>query len=96
MTDAASPPPESSGESDARFAETRLHEPGETISQQEQDIALVAELLEAGSLSERQIATVMGDWSIHGSIPLAQHIEDRGLLPAEQMAAADSTGSRSH
>ncbi len=84
MTDPAEslePPVEHSGS----FAETRLHEPGETISQQEQDIALVAELLEAGGLSERQIAAAMGDWSIHGSIPLAQHIEDRRLLPAEQI-----------
>jgi hypothetical protein len=83
MADAATQPPE---ENSAGFAETRLHEPGETVSQQEQDIALVAELLEAGSLSERQIAAVMGDWSIHGSIPLAQHIENRGLIPAEQIA----------
>ncbi len=63
-----------------------MHEPGETISQQEQDIALVAELLESGYLSERQIGSVMGDWSIHGSIPLAQHIEKRGLVRAEQLA----------
>ena len=95
MTDAETQPPDSSDQGDARFAETRLHEPGETISQQEQDIALVAELLEAGSLSERQIAAVMGDWSIHGSVPLAKHIEDRGLLPAEQIGTADSTGPNS-
>jgi serine/threonine protein kinase len=86
MADAATQPPDPSEENSAGFAETRLHEPGETVSQQEQDIALVAELLEAGSLSERQIAAVMGDWSIHGSIPLAQHIENRGLIPAEQIA----------
>ena len=48
---------------------------------------MVAELLETGSLSERQIAAVMADWSVHGSIPLAQHIESRGLLPAEQFPA---------
>jgi serine/threonine protein kinase len=86
MTDAANQPPDPSN-STGHFAETRLHDPGETISQQEQDIALVAELLDAGSLSERQIAAVMGDWSIHGSIPLAKHIEERGLLPATQLAA---------
>ena len=55
------------------------------ISQQEQDIALVAELLAAGSLSERQIVAVMSDWSIHGNVPLAKHIESRGLLSAEQL-----------
>ena len=86
MTDAEGQPPESPKQNVGRFAETRLHDPGETITQQEQDIALVAELLESGSLSERQIGTVMGDWSIHGSIPLAQHIEDRGLVGAEQLA----------
>jgi serine/threonine protein kinase len=83
MTNAATQPPD---ENSSGFAETRLHEPGETISQQEQDIALVVELLEAGSLSERQIAGVMGDWSIHGHVPLAKHIEERGLLTTEQIA----------
>ena len=83
MTNAASQP---SDENSSGFAETRLHDPGETISQQEQDIALVVELLETGSLSERQIAAVMGDWSIHGNVPLAQHIQERGLLSAEQIA----------
>lgn len=83
MPNAAAQPPD---ENSTGFAETRMHEPGETISQQEQDIALVVELLEAGSLSERQIAGVMGDWSIHGHVPLAKHIEERGLLTAEQIA----------
>ncbi len=83
MTQTASQP---SDENSSGFAETRLHDPGERISQQEQDIALVVELLESGSLSERQIAAAMGDWSIHGNVPLAKHIQERGLLPAEQIA----------
>ena len=83
MNDPAS---DESPEQSTGFAETRLHVPGETITQQEEDIALVAELLESGSLSERQISAVMGDWSIHGNIALAKHIQNRGLLAAEQIA----------
>ncbi len=86
MTDNASQPPEPTGENSSRFAETRLHEPGETLSRQEEDIALAAELLGTGSVSERQIRSAVSDWSIHGSVSLAQHIEDRGLVSADQIA----------
>lgn len=87
MPDAAFQSPDSPDQNSAGFAETRLHEPGGATSQQEQDIALVAELLEAGFLSERQIASALGAWSIHGNVPLAEHIERQGLLPREKIAA---------
>lgn len=64
-----------------------MHDPGEPIFQQEYDIALVAELLESGGVSERRMANAMSDWSIHCKISLAKHIESRGLLPPEQIAS---------
>ena len=82
------PPEENSTGSDSDIGfvdETSLHVPSETLTQQEQDIALVSELLETGSLSERQIVAVMSDWSIHGNVSLAKHIQTRGLLSAEQL-----------
>ena len=92
MNETTGPVPEPPEENEFGFEsdigdvdETALQAPGEMISQQEQDIALVAELLAAGSLSERQIVAVMSDWSIHGNVPLAKHIESRGLLSAEQL-----------
>ena len=92
MNETTGPVPEPSEEKNDGFEsdigyvdETALHAPGETITKQEQDIALVAELLEAGRLSERQIVAVMSDWSIHGNVSLAKHIESRGLLTAEQL-----------
>ncbi|TWT84710.1 Serine/threonine-protein kinase PrkC [Planctomycetes bacterium CA13] len=83
MNDVANQSPDNK---DTGFAETRLHDSGDAFSQQEYDIALIAEILEFGSVSERQMANAMSDWSIHGSISLAKHIESQGLLPPEQIA----------
>ncbi len=91
MTDTAAQPPDPHAEESTRFDETCWHDPGESISQQEEDIALAAELLGAGSLSERQIAAAVADWSIHGSVSLAEHIKNRGLLSAQQL---DNLGQR--
>ena len=85
MTDKASQPLGPNDETSSRFAETRLHEPAETFSRQEEDIALAAELLGTGSLSERQIRSAVSDWSIHGSVSLADHIVNRGIVSAEQI-----------
>lgn len=85
MTDAAASSPNPQDNDLGGLAETRLHNPAEVFSQQEEDIALVAELLAAGSLSERQIAAVMANWSIHGSVSLARHIQNQGLLDVDDI-----------
>ena len=85
MTNSASQPVEPTDDHSSRFTETRLHEPGETLSRQEEDIALAVELLATGALSERQILSAVSDWSIHGSVSLAQHILERGIVSAEKL-----------
>lgn len=70
---------------DGRYASTRLFQPGNSLSRQEEDIALAAELMNSGIASDREIAATVSDWSLHGSVSLAQHIEDKGLLTSEQM-----------
>ncbi len=70
-----------------RFAETRLFDPGESLTRQEEDIALAAELLQSGIVNERVISGAVSDWSIHGSVSLAQHLVGRGILTDEQITA---------
>ena len=86
MADEAPKCPGSSAPSEGRFDETRLYEPEEAVSRQEEDVALAAELLQSGIVNEREISGAVADWSIHGSVSLAQHLEKRGLLTAEQIS----------
>lgn len=72
---------------ESQFAATRIFEPEETFSRQEEDIAIAAELLQAGLVNEREIVAAVSDWSIHGSVSLADHLEKRQLLSAEQIDA---------
>lgn len=68
-----------------QYASTRLYEPEKSVTRQEEDISLAAELLQAGIVNEREIATAVSDWSMHGNISLADHFAKRGLLSAEQI-----------
>jgi hypothetical protein len=85
MADETQKPLDSSPEDEAQYAATRLFEPEESLSRQEEDIAFAAELLQSGIVNERETASAVSDWSIHGSISLAQHLESRGLLTVEQI-----------
>ena len=86
MADDAQKRSDSSSPSEGRFDETRLYEPEEAVSRQEEDVALAAELLQSGVVNEREISGAVADWSIHGSVSLAQHLEKRGLLTPEQIS----------
>jgi serine/threonine protein kinase len=77
-----------------RFAATRLYEPEEFVSRQEEDIALAAELIQSGIVSEREIAAAVSDWSLHGNVSLAKHLEGRGLLTAEQIESLRQSAAR--
>ena len=69
------------------LAETRLIDSGSTqaLSRHEEDIALAAELLSSGIINERAISKAVSDWSIHGSVPLADHLCDKGILSRDQI-----------
>jgi serine/threonine protein kinase len=70
-----------------QYASTRLYQPEASVTRQEADIALAAELLQAGIVNEREIAAAVSDWSIHGNISLSDHLAKRGLLSVEQIEA---------
>src|SRR6516162_6571307 len=70
-----------------QYSATRLFDPEESVTRQEEDIALAAELLQAGIVNEREIAAAVSDWSIHGNVSLAEHLAKRGILSAQQIEA---------
>ncbi len=72
---------------DRRYAATQLFEPEEAHSRQEEDIALAAELVQSGMATEREITAAISDWSVHGSVSLAEHLAKRSLLSTEQIAS---------
>ena len=76
---------EPSADSNSRYDATQLFEPEACVSRQESDVALAAALLESGLVNERDIQAAVSDWSIHGSVSLAEHLETRGLLTREQI-----------
>lgn len=67
------------------YAATRLHMPDECVSRQEEDIALAAELLQAGIINDREIAAAISGWTIHGSVALADYLAKGGVLSSEQL-----------
>ncbi|MGN6547598.1 MAG: serine/threonine-protein kinase, partial [Aureliella sp.] len=67
------------------YAATRLHMPDECVSRQEEDIALAAELLQAGIINDREIAAAISGWTIHGSVALADYLAKGGVLSPEQL-----------
>ena len=70
---------------DERYAETRLFQPEDSLSRHEEDISLAAEILNSGIVNEREIAAAVSDWSMHGNVTLAQHIEAKDLLTSDQI-----------
>lgn len=85
MSESSQEPAEMPSSEDSRYAATRLFDPCESLSRQEEDIALAAELMQSGLVSEREIAAAVSDWSLHGSVSLAEHLEKRSLLAGAQM-----------
>ncbi|MGD9633400.1 MAG: serine/threonine-protein kinase [Pirellulales bacterium] len=78
---------ETSADTNSRYDATQMYEPEACVSRQESDVALAAVLLESGIVNERDIQAAVSDWSIHGSVSLAEHLEKRGLLTAAQIEA---------
>ncbi|TWT36346.1 Serine/threonine-protein kinase PknD [Posidoniimonas corsicana] len=78
---------------DDLYAATRLFEPENTLSREEEDIAFAAQLLNSGLVNDREISAAVSDWSMHGSVRLAQHIERKSLLTAEQIARLQQQAS---
>lgn len=70
---------------DSRYAET-MAGPRVEQSKEQQDIALAAAALQIGVLSERQLASAMATWTIHGSVPLIDHLRTLNLVDESQQA----------
>ncbi len=72
-------------DTDDHLAATRLYEPEDLLTRQEENIALAAELLGSGMVNERELAATVSDWSMHGSISLAQHLSQKRVLSDGQV-----------
>ncbi len=64
---------------ESHFAQT-LDGSATEFSREQQDIALAATALRSGVLTERQLSKALGSWTIHGSVSLADHLVEKGLL----------------
>lgn len=69
------------------------------FSKEQLDIAVASVALKSGAVTERQFATAMSTWTIHGNVPLIDHLRSSGLLDDEQCQkvarmAADQLASR--
>lgn len=88
-------PPEETSHDDARFEATLMFESSSvSVSRQEEDVALAAELMSSGLLSEREVTAAVADWSIYGHISLAQHLTSRRLITSEQLEALTQRSKR--
>ncbi|QDU91188.1 Serine/threonine-protein kinase PknD [Pirellulimonas nuda] len=95
--DPAPTPKPSAGGSYAETFVLPHNSPDADLSKEEQDIALAASLLESGAISERQLGTALSQWSIHGSVPLAEHLEKSGVLKGPQIEQLSKRAAqRSH
>ena len=74
------------------IAATAAHA-GEDHSRQQQDIALAAWILRSATLSERQLSEALRSWTLHGSVPLSQHLSQLGLLDDSTVAQLSSEAS---
>lgn len=64
---------------DKAFAVTQVDD-AINHTKQERDIAFAAALLEAAVLSERELASRLATWTLHGSITLGQHLIQSGAI----------------
>ncbi|HEV3145325.1 MAG TPA: serine/threonine-protein kinase [Gemmataceae bacterium] len=56
---------------------------GERYSKEERDIAFATAAMTAGLFNERQLQSAVANWTIHGDISLADHLQTLGLLNRE-------------
>ncbi len=54
-----------------------------TTSKEAMDIAFAAEALESGTLSERLLCAALSDWTLHGTVTLADHLIKHGAIDRE-------------
>ena len=85
MADDARQLSETDQANDDQYNATRLFDPTDGLSRQEEDIAFAAELIGSGLVNDREISAAVSDWSMHGSISLAEHLLGKGLLTSEQI-----------
>ena len=63
-------------------------------SKLEYDMAFAAALLRTGVTTERQVALELDRWTIHGHVPLGDHLVEVGLLEIEEKARLDLEAQR--
>lgn len=68
---------------DSNIGETIAHGGNGDFSKEQQDIAISALLLRMGAITERQLAQGFASWTIHGNLPINEHLLALGLIDAE-------------
>ncbi len=69
---------------DSRYAAT-LVTSHPKYSKEQNDIALAALVLRSGVLTERQLSQALTEWTIHGSVPLIEHLVALELLDSSKV-----------
>ncbi|QDU77936.1 Serine/threonine-protein kinase PknD [Bremerella volcania] len=67
---------------DARYAETMAGSSGD-FSKEQQDIAVAALILRMGVISERQLSQALSTWTLHGDLPLHEHLVALGQIDVD-------------
>ena len=79
---------------DANYSETLVCSQQEFFKEQ-LDIALAAQILHSGLLSERELLSAISVWTIYGSVPLSEHLVKLGLLDSStQQRLSQEAASR--
>ncbi|MFI4875311.1 MAG: serine/threonine-protein kinase, partial [Blastopirellula sp. JB062] len=68
---------------DSSYAATMAHSGGGDFSKEQQDIAMAALILRMGILTERQLVQAFSTWTIHGNLPINEHLLSLGLIDEE-------------
>ncbi len=86
-------PAEDSNPADSRFAATFIS-PHHEFTKEQEDVALAALVLKSGLLTERQLSMALGSWTIHGNVPLSDHLQRLGMLEESKQEQLSEQVSR--
>lgn len=71
-----------------QLAATYLAQPSD-VPRAERDIACAAEILDSALLNERELAAAVSSWSMHGTVPLLDHLLTTGCITRETFAEVE-------
>lgn len=94
MTEKREPRTAAPPANEGAFLETQLYQPDDSFTRQEEDIAFAAALLQSGMVNERELASAVFDWSMYGSVSLAQHLVAKNVLTKDQVDSLQQNAAK--